>query len=111
MEAIETTHPPVKDKEQLIELLQQHANTILGYGVEKLGIFGSFVRNEMNEESDVDFLVHFKPELKTYKNFIELAYYLEDICGRKIELVTDKGLSKYIGPKILKATEYVTLSS
>lgn len=111
MEAIETSHPPVKDKESLIALLQQHANIIIGYGVEKLGIFGSFVRNEMNEESDVDFLVHFKPEQKTFDNFMNLAFFLEDVCGRKIELVTDKSLSKYIGPKILKTTEYVLLSN
>jgi hypothetical protein len=59
----------------------------------------------------VDFLVDFKEGKKTYKNFIALAYFQEDLCGRKIELVTPQGLSKYIGPKILKSTEYVALSA
>ncbi len=100
----------IHDKTTLIELIQSNAITIKKYGVDKLGVFGSFVRNEMNEQSDVDFLVEFESGKKTYKNFIHLAYFLEELCGRKIELVTPSGLSKYFGDKILKSTEYVALS-
>ncbi len=97
----------VENKEQLFALLNANLETIKSYGVSQFGVFGSFVRNEMKEESDVDFLVDFYPERKTYKNFIRLAYYLEDLIGREAEVVTIGGLSKYIGPKILASAEYL----
>jgi uncharacterized protein len=106
-----TNQIPVQSKAELITRLRNNADTIKSFGVHRLGIFGSFSRNEMNSDSDVDFLVDFDNERKTYKNFIHLAYFLEELCGRKIELVTPQGLSKYIGPKILKSTEYVALSA
>ena len=102
----ETTYK-VKNKEQLFDLLEAKLDVIKSYGVSQFGVFGSFVRNEMNEESDVDFLVDFFPEKKTFKNFIRLTYFLEDLCGRTTEVVTVKGLSKYIGPKILANAEYI----
>ena len=101
---------PVQDKKALLQLITEHGDVIRNFGVKEIGIFGSFVRNEMNEDSDVDFLVDFYPEKKTYRNFIHLAYFLEDICGRKAELLTREGLSKYIGPKILNTTEYVAIT-
>lgn len=101
----------IYNKATLIQLIESNAMTIKRYGVDRLGVFGSFVRNEMNEQSDVDFLVEFESGKKTYKNFINLAYFLEELCGRKIELVTPTGLSKYFGDKILKSTEYVKLTN
>ena len=97
----------VENKEQLFALLYANLETIKSYGVSQFGVFGSFVRNEMNEESDVDFLVDFFLGRKTLSNIIKLADYLEDVTGRKVELLTTKGLSKYIGPEILATTEYV----
>jgi predicted nucleotidyltransferase len=107
---METQKPPVQDKNALLQLITEHSEVIRSFGVKEMGIFGSFVRNEMDENSDVDFLVDFYPEKKTYKNFIHLAYFLEDICGRKVEVLTKEGLSKYIGPKILESTEYVAIA-
>lgn len=103
---IETKHK-VENKEQLFELLYANLDTIKSYGVSQFGVFGSFVRNEMNEDSDVDFLVDFFPGKKTFKNFMSLALFLDDLCGRKSEVVTKKGLSKYIGPKILSTVVYL----
>ena len=108
---MESSNKPVQDKKALLQLIAEHNDAIRSFGVREIGIFGSFVRNEMNESSDVDFLVDFYPEKKTYNNFILLAYFLEDLCGRRVELVTRKGLSKYIGPKILDTTEYVAITN
>lgn len=60
-------------------------------------------------ESDVDFLIEFLPEKKNYDNFINLSFYLEELLGRKVEIVTPQSLSKYIGPHILRNAEYVAL--
>lgn len=97
----------VKNKAEIKKFILDNRETIEGYGAKQLGIFGSFVRGEQTKESDVDLLVSFEKKKKTYDNFIDLAYFLEDGLGREVELVTDKALSPYIGPYILKEVEYV----
>ncbi|MDZ4245197.1 MAG: nucleotidyltransferase family protein [Candidatus Gracilibacteria bacterium] len=97
----------VKDKKAIKKFILDNKNVIEGYGAKKLGLFGSFVRGEQTDSSDIDFLVSFHKEKKNYDNFIDLAYFLEDGLGREVELVTDKALSPYIGPYILKEVEYV----
>lgn len=99
----------ITSKQQLIQLLQSNAETIKSFGVEKLGLFGSFRHDKATKESDVDFLVDFFPEKKSYKNLFSLYEFLEDKTGRKVEVLTRQGLSKYIGPHILKDLENVAL--
>lgn len=70
------------------------------YAVEKIGIFGSYAKGNQTESSDIDILVEFKNP--TYDNFIELAFYLEKLYRRKIDLITVKGLSPYILPSVEK---------
>jgi len=102
---------PIKNKEQLIAVLIANSNEINSYGVKQLGVFGSFVRNEAGEDSDVDFFIEFYPEKKTFDNFIELSFFLERLLSRKIEIVTPKSVSKYIAPYILNEVEYVPLAA
>lgn len=97
----------VKDKKSLIERLMKNKETILSFGVERIGIFGSFVRNEMHKDSDVDFFVEFKEGCKNYDNFMELGFFLKEITGREIELLTPDSLSPFIGPEIMKELDYV----
>lgn len=85
----------------------KNKEVILSFGVERIGIFGSFVRNEMNKNSDVDFFVEFKEGCKNYDNFMDLAFFLRELTGREIELVTPDSLSPFIGPEIMKELDYV----
>ena len=101
----------VNKKQELIELITASSQTILKYGVKRLGIFGSFVRDEAKEDSDVDFFVEFYPAQKNFDNFMDLAFFLQELSGRKIELVTPQSLSKFIGPYILKEVEYVAIAA
>ena len=101
----------VNTKIQLIQLIITNSEIIKQFGVDKIGLFGSFVRNEQTDKSDVDFLVEFKKEKKTYQNFMALAEFLESLLGRKVEIVTPQSLSPYIGPHIIKSVEYVALGS
>lgn len=101
----------VQNKKELIERILANKEQIISYGVTRLGIFGSFVRDEVKTTSDVDFFVEFIPERKTFHNFMRLGDLLEELTGRKIELVTPQSLSKYIGPYILKEVEYVPLAA
>lgn len=101
----------VQNKEQLVFLLIQNKEIIKGYGIKTLGVFGSFVRNEQKVNSDIDLIVEFYKEKKTYKNFIGLIYYLEELFGRKVELLTSKSMSPYIKPYIMEEVEYVPITS
>ena len=66
------------------------------FGVVKIGIFGSTARGEERSDSDVDVLVRFALGQATFRNFMELAYFLEDLFGRRVDLVTEQGLSRFI---------------
>jgi len=97
-------------KETILQMLVANKEQLAVYGVNKIGLFGSHVRNEANENSDIDLLVNIQKEKKTFNNFLSLNYYLEELFGRKVELVTSQSLSPYIGPHILKTVEYAPIA-
>lgn len=74
------------------------------YRIKSISLFGSYVRNEQKEESDVDFLVDFE-EGVTLFDFVELQDSLSELLAKKVSIVSKRGLSKYIGPYILKEAE------
>ncbi len=83
---------------EIFEILQKHRKLLKKYKVRKIGLFGSFSRNESRGSSDIDFLVDF--EEKTFDNFMELSFELENLFNRKVDLLTDKAISPYILPHI-----------
>jgi hypothetical protein len=96
-----------KTKEDVWLAIQSRQDQIKAFGVKKLGLFGSFVREEQRHDSDIDLLVEFEQEKKTFKNFMALSFLLEEILDHQIELVTTESLSPYIRPYIVKEIEYV----
>ena len=70
------------------------------FGVKKIGVFGSVARGEAKEKSDVDVLVEFESTKKNFDNFMELCFFLEDLFGKKVDLITTSGLDKYIRPYV-----------
>ncbi len=101
----------VQTKERVLSLIHQQQTQIRAFGVRRLGLFGSFVRGQQDTDSDVDVLVEFEPGSKTFDAFINLAFFLEELFGRDVELVTLESLSPYIGPHILNEVEYVELDA
>ena len=97
----------VQTKERAVVKIRKHQTGIKSFGVKRLGLFGSFTRDQQRKDIDVDVLVEFEPGLKTFDNFIHLAFFLEDIFKRRVDLVTLDALSPYIEPHILKEVEYV----
>ena len=100
----------VQTKDQVLTLIRDHQKQINALGVRRLGLFGSFVRDEQKSESDIDILVEFEPNQKSFDTFMQLAFLLEDLSGRRVELVTPESLSPYIAPHILNEIEYVSFS-
>ena len=95
-------------KDYIIEQLNRRKAEIAKFGVNKVGLFGSYVRGEAKAESDIDLLIDFEQGKTTFDNYMNAYDLLENIfAGEKVSVVTMGGLSKYIGPYILKEVEYV----
>ncbi|MDG4554469.1 MAG: nucleotidyltransferase family protein [Candidatus Competibacter sp.] len=98
----------VETKEQIFLLLDQSDEKLKKFGVKRCGLFGSFLRDRQNLQSDIDLLVEFEMGKKTYDNYIHLAFFLEELFGRSVDLVTPESLSPYIGLHILREVEYAS---
>ena len=86
---------------EIIDLLRSHAGEIKArFAVKRIGLFGSYARGEQKASSDIDILVEF--EKPTFRNFMDLSFYLEDLFGREVDLVTIKGLHSRIRPYVEK---------
>ncbi len=95
-------------KKTVIKRLQSLKSQLSLVGVIRLGLFGSTVRGENTAKSDIDILLDFNAEQETYPNFLDACQILENSFKRnKLDVVTLKGLSPYIGQTILSEVEYV----
>ena len=100
-----------EDKNLIFKRILDEQKQLAFYGVKNIGLFGSFVRGDQTPMSDIDILVEFTPEKHTFDNFMEVAFLLEEILGRKVELITPEALSPHIGPHILREVEHVPIAA
>ncbi len=95
-------------KENIIASLKAHKPEFSKFGVLNVGLFGSYLRNEQSDKSDIDLLIDFEPGKENFDNYMAVYDIFENIFkNQKVEVVTKNGLSKYIGPKILKDVMYL----
>lgn len=88
------------NRDEVLDVLRAH-KTILAqrFGVSKLALFGSFARDQAKDDSDIDILVSYD-EPTTSKTYFGVQFYLEDLLGRQVDLVTDKALRKEFRPYV-----------
>jgi len=98
-----TTRKELTDKE-IMSQLKKHKGLLKKYKVKRIGLFGSYVRGEQKKHSDIDFLVEF--EEPNFDNFMDLAFSLEDLFRKKVELITNGNLSPYIQPYVEKEVRW-----
>jgi predicted nucleotidyltransferase len=77
------------------------------YKVKEIGVFGSYVRGEETTSSDIDILVDFEREGKSFDNYMELKYFLEDLLGLEVDLIMRGALKDELKDTILKELIYV----
>lgn len=94
----------LQDIQQLLK--QQKLMLEKKYKINQVGIFGSYIRGEQTQKSDLDILIDYQ-EAPSLITLIELEYYLSDIVGIKVDLVTKKGLKPQLKDYILKETVYL----
>jgi len=88
------------------DILEENKDEIKDrFGVESIGLFGSCARGEETEESDVDVIVEFKDA--NFDDFMELAFYLEDLLDRDVDILTPAGLK---GIRIPEVNEEISRS-
>ncbi len=90
----------------LIQLKTERKLLQKTFGVKRIGVFGSYVRNEQKKKSDLDILVEFSTTPGMFK-FLELEDHLTKKLGVKVDLVMKSALKPYIGQQILKEVLYV----
>lgn len=76
------------------------------YGVQRVGLFGSYVKGQERKKSDIDILVAFSRDIDLF-DFLDLREFLEDRLNSKVDLVMESALKPAIGKRILSEVEYV----
>jgi predicted nucleotidyltransferase len=92
-------------KEEVKRILSENRAILNKYRVRSISLFGSYVRNEQREDSDIDFLVDF--EEPTYDNLLNLVFALEKLFARNVEVIPEGGLSPYIEPLVKEEAEKI----
>jgi len=93
------------NRDEVVTVLKSKRTAIKKYGVQSLALFGSAARNHLHRRSDVDILVQFNQP--TWANYIGLKFYLEDLLGREVDLVTPKGLKPAVRLSVERDLVYV----
>ncbi|HLD48359.1 MAG TPA: nucleotidyltransferase family protein [Desulfobaccales bacterium] len=96
--------PMKRTREAVLKQLEDNRDKIRGFGVKRLGLFGSVARGEATEVSDLDFLVEL--EKKSFDVYMDLKDFLEEMFGCKVDLVMKDALKPRLREPILKETVY-----
>ena len=85
----------------VISRIRRHRAQLEKLGVKSVSIFGSVARGEDQPGSDVDILVEFRGRA-TFDRYMDTKFYLEELLGRKVDLVTPKAIKPRMKPYIMQ---------
>lgn len=92
--------------EDIIKFFKHNNHELKKYGVKKIGLFGSYVKNQENDNSDIDVLVEFEEGNKTFDNYMDLKLYLEDRFNKDVDLVIGENIKEDLRKEILGSARY-----
>jgi predicted nucleotidyltransferase len=96
----------VSTKQEVMNILKDNLDKFASFGVTKVGLFGSFVREEQTKNSDVDLLVHLQnPDWDNFCHLIDFAETLFE--DREVDVITRNSIKGYSGVNIGREVEYV----
>jgi predicted nucleotidyltransferase len=93
---------------QIIKKIEASLEKINRYGVKRIGVFGSYGRGEQKAESDIDILVEFEKDQKTFDNYMDLKFLLEDLFRRKVDLVIVEAIKSDLKSHIMGTVRYAS---
>lgn len=95
------------NREQILQALAQCKPTLVAtFGVSRIALFGSAARGTARADSDIDILVSFDGPA-TSRRYFGVQFHLEDVLGRRVDLVTDKALRPELRPFIEREAVHV----
>jgi hypothetical protein len=96
-----------KDREQILTFFREHKDELQErFGVTRLGLVGSYARDEAKADSDIDIVVRLQSD-NTFRSFFGLLHFLQDNLQTRIDLATEASLKPQIRESILKDIRYV----
>lgn len=96
----------MNNKEEILATIRTHKKELRELGIRKVGLFGSYVQDKKSPR-DIDILIEFQEGQENYDDYLKACDILERLFkGKKVDIVTKKGLSPYIGPQILEEVMY-----
>lgn len=96
------------NSDKILKIINENQQYIKKFGVKSIGLFGSYATNNQKLESDIDLLVDFKKGKKTFDNYMDLKFYLENLFDCNIDLVVKEALKVDLKSNILKSAKYAT---
>jgi len=98
----------VSNKAELFQRMFGNGRQIRSFGIERISVFGSFARDtKIRKGSDIDLLLDFRQGEKNFDNLVDLGEYLENLLGRKVELLTRESLKSETGKHIIATSEEI----
>lgn len=94
----------LKTAQEILDIVEKHRDAIKKFGVRRIGLFGSHVRGEGKDSSDLDFLVDL--EHHTFDSYMDLKAFLEDLFGVEVDLVLVDAIKPRLRATILGETVY-----
>lgn len=96
----------IMQRSDVLQRLAAHKDDLIRMGVKTLAVFGSVARDEARQDSDVDILVEFQGPA-TFNSYMDLKFFLEDLLGRPVDLVTRKSVRPRVKAQIENEAQYV----
>ena len=93
--------------QEILQRLSAHRDQLTKLGVKSLALFSSAARGEARADSDLDFLVQFDCPA-TFDGYMGLKFFLEELLGRRVDLVTRQALKPRLRPHVEHEALYVT---
>ena len=94
-------------KEEILKILEQLKEEMVDkYKIERIGLFGSFIKGDQKENSDIDILVEFGKEADLF-DFLGLSLFLEEALKQKVDVVSKASLREELRESVLKEVAYL----
>ncbi len=100
-----TNPPPPLTAAEILARLDSHADELRQMGVEKIGLFGSYARDDADPASDIDILVRLR-EMSFFNGYMRAKLYLEELLGHPVDLALEDSLREELRPRILSEAIY-----
>lgn len=95
------------NRDEVLTLLRAHKPVLeRRFGIVHLALFGSFARDSATIGSDIDILVRFEGPAD-WRRYFGTQFYIEDLLGRSVDLVTDKALRAELRPRVEREALHV----